>query len=90
MAKYGLKYSMKVSKWPFRSLGSKLLISMHSEAETNGNFNNNCGGVENSDQVVTGVDGSDNLRYIKLSLNGATLYLFIHDFIFLLLLYIIF
>lgn len=79
MPKYGLKYSMKVKNWPFKSITNKLLISMHSEAIVEQNNDNPCRNEnnENNEREETSLrlDSSSNLRYMKLSVNGVELYL---------------
>lgn len=66
----GIKFSMRVDSWPFRSIQNRLLISMKTDAIAKEN--------ESCNQFVatsTTTDKSNNLRSISVHLNGATLYL---------------
>ena len=62
----GVKYSMRITSWPFLTISNRLLISMRAGAQSkNGNK------CQTSD---TTKDTSNNLRTIMVGLNGVTLY----------------
>lgn len=62
----GLKYSMKVASWPFHNIRNMLQISIKSDVQSeNGN---DCKTTDISE------DGSNNIQWIKIQLNGVALY----------------
>lgn len=77
------KYSMNITNWQFKYYSNKLQVELESDVTSNNG--NEC------KRVDTNSDKSDSLLSIKLSLNGAILYLFLfsqfffHHFFFLIL-----
>jgi hypothetical protein len=55
---------MGIEGWPFLSIRNKLLVHIKSASTAN----DSCGSGS------VGVDGSDNLRWMQLTMNGVTLY----------------
>lgn len=66
MSKGMVKYSMRISDWPFQTISNNLQVELISDI--NSNNGNEC----KSD--TSSVDKSNSLRSIKLVLNGVTLY----------------
>eukprot|EP00026_Physarum_polycephalum_P000497 Phypoly_transcript_00498.p1 GENE.Phypoly_transcript_00498~~Phypoly_transcript_00498.p1 ORF type:complete len:1086 (+),score=101.31 Phypoly_transcript_00498:1345-4602(+) len=62
-----VKYSMEIWNWPFVAYNNKLKVTMESTGRSN-QFNNDCVGV------TPQTDQSDNLLWIKVTLNGVVLY----------------
>jgi len=67
MNKNDLKYSMKISDWNFADISNRLLVKMQTTLESTV-ISSSCM------QVSSSVDASDNLRWLKLTLNGVILY----------------
>jgi hypothetical protein len=67
----GVKYAMKIYEWPFVTLSNALEITFNSVVTSESG--NECKTTEAS------TDDSDNLRWLKIQLNGVILYLpFLH------------
>lgn len=58
---------MEIENWPFQTLTNKLRVLVRTETDYS-EMNENCVGTSN------GQDGSDNLRWLKINFNGASLY----------------